>query len=150
MNESIEVTASRVEQPVLNAPVAVSVVRREQIVTAPAGTYADLLRGVPGVSAIQTSTSGISVRTRGPTKIIENSQLVMIDGRSIYLDYYGFVIWDFLPVSLDEVDAVDVMRGPGSSVWGSNALNGVINRRRGEQPHAARRPADARLRCERP
>ena len=129
VKESIEVTASRVEQSVLDAPVAVTVVNRQQIDTAPAGTYADLLRGVPGVSVIQTSASGLSIRTRGPTKIIENAQLVMIDGRSIYLDYYGFVIWDFLPVSLDEIDAIDVMRGPGSSVWGSNALNGVINLR---------------------
>ncbi len=129
VKETIEVTASRVEQPVLDAPVAVTVVHREQIDTAPAGNYADLLRGVPGVSAIQTSASGLSIRTRGPTKIIENAQLVMIDGRSIYLDYYGFVIWDYVPVSLDEIEAIDVMRGPGSSVWGSNALNGVINLR---------------------
>jgi outer membrane receptor protein involved in Fe transport len=128
-SETIEVTASRVEQPLLNAPVAVSIIDRQQIETSPAQNYADLLRGVPGLNAIQTSTSDISVRARGGTKLTENTQLVLIDGRSIYLDYYGFVIWDYLPVTLDELEAIDVVHGPGSSVWGANAMSGVINLR---------------------
>jgi len=128
-SETIEVTASRVEAPILNAPVAVSVIDRKQIQTSPAQNYADLLRGIPGLNAIQTSTSDIAVRARGGTKLTENTQLVLIDGRSIYLDYYGLVIWDYLPVSLDELESIDVVRGPGSSVWGANAMSGVINLR---------------------
>jgi len=128
-SEVMEVTASRVEQPLLDAPVAVSIIDRQQIETSPADNFADLLRGVPGVNAIQNATSDVVVRTRGATKVVENSQLVLIDGRSIYLDYYGFVIWDFLPVTLDELESVEVVRGPGSSVWGANAMSGVINLR---------------------
>ncbi|HEX4932316.1 MAG TPA: TonB-dependent receptor plug domain-containing protein, partial [Gemmatimonadaceae bacterium] len=78
-SEIIEVTASRVEAPLLNAPVAVSVIDRKQIETSPAQNYADLLRGIPGLNAVQTSTSDIAVRARGGTKLTENTQLVLID-----------------------------------------------------------------------
>jgi outer membrane receptor protein involved in Fe transport len=134
-SETVEVTASRTEQPLLDAPVAVTVIDRKQIESTPAGNYADLLRGVPGLNAIQTSARDVVVRTRGATKVAENTQLVLLDGRSVYLDYYGLVIWDYLPVSLDELDSVEIVRGPGSVVWGANAMSGVINLR-------TRRPRD--------
>lgn len=128
-SEVMEVTASRVEQPLLDAPVALSVIDEQQLETTPADNYADLLRGVPGVNAVQTSARDIVVRTRGATKTAENTQLVLLDGRSIYLDYYGLVLWDYLPVTMDELEAVEVLRGPGSAVWGANAMSGVINLR---------------------
>ena len=128
-SEVMEVTASRVEQPLLDAPVAVSVVDRGQIETTAADNYADLLRGLPGVHAVQTSASDVMIRSRGATRLTENSQLVLLDGRTMYNDYSGYVIWDFLPVSMDELEAVDVVRGPGSSVWGANARSGVIQLR---------------------
>jgi outer membrane receptor protein involved in Fe transport len=128
-SEVLEVTASRVEQPLLDAPVAISVIGEQQLETTAADNYADLLRGVPGVNAVQTSARDIVVRSRGATKAGENTQLVLLDGRSIYLDYYGLVVWDYLPVTMDELEAVEVMRGPGSAVWGANALSGVINLR---------------------
>jgi outer membrane receptor protein involved in Fe transport len=128
-SEILEVTASRVEQPVLDAPVAITVIGRQQIETTPADNYADLLRGVPGVNAIQTSARDVVVRTRGATKVAENTQLVLLDGRSVYLDYYGLVVWDYLPVTMDELESVEVLRGPGSAVWGANAMSGVINLR---------------------
>ena len=127
--ETVEVTASRTEQPVLDAPVAITVVGEQQIETAAADNYADLLRGVPGLNVIQTSARDMSFRARGATRVAENSQLVMIDGRSIYLDYQGLVVWDFLPTSIDELKSVEVIRGPASAIWGANALAGVINLR---------------------
>lgn len=128
-SEVIEVTATRMEQPLLDTPVAVSVVDRQQLETTPANNYADLLRNVPGLNVAQTSASDYTIRTRGPTRTSESAQLVLVDGRSIYLEYYGYIIWGVVPVNFDEIEAVDVVRGPGSSVWGANALSGVINLR---------------------
>jgi outer membrane receptor for ferrienterochelin and colicins len=126
---AVEVTASRTEQPVLDAPVAITVVDGKQIETSPARNYGDLLRGVPGLNVIQTSARDITLRSRGATGLAENSQLVLLDGRSIYLDYYGIVVWDYLPVEMDDLASVEVQRGPGSAVWGANALAGVVNLR---------------------
>jgi hypothetical protein len=53
--------------------------------------------------------------------------LALLDGRSIYQDFFGFVMWDFLPVNLNEIKQVEVVRGPASAVWGANAFNGVVN-----------------------
>ena len=53
--------------------------------------------------------------------------LALLDGRSLYQDFFGFVMWDFLPVNLNEIKQVEVIRGPASAVWGANALNGVVN-----------------------
>lgn len=125
--ETMEVTASRSEQPLLDSPVALSVLGERQIEQSPADNYADLLRGVPGVNVVQTSTRDLSVRSRGATRVAENSQVAMVDGRSVYLDYYGIVVWDYLPIDLSEVKSIEILRGPGSAVWGPNAMSGVIN-----------------------
>jgi iron complex outermembrane receptor protein len=125
--ETMIVTASRKEESLLDAPVSITVVGELQIETSPAENMADLLRGVPGLNAAQTSARQISVSTRTPTSALANSQLVMVDGRSIYQDFFGLVMWDVLPVQLDELKQVEVLRGPGSAVWGANALSGVVN-----------------------
>src|SRR5712691_11139878 len=125
--ETTEVTASRSEESILDAPVSVSVVGQRQIETSPADNYADLLRGVPGLNVVQTSARDIGVRTRGSSGVAEHRQLTMLDGRSVYLDFYGIVLWDCLPVDRDEIKQIEVLRGPGSALWGPNALSGVIN-----------------------
>ncbi|MEM7247380.1 MAG: TonB-dependent receptor [Acidobacteriota bacterium] len=125
--ETMVVTAGRNEVSVINAPVSVSVVGEKQLETTAADNYADLLRGVPGVSVTQTSARDINMKTRGATSTLDTSQLTMVDGRTVYLDFFGFVAWDLLPTDLEEVEQVEILRGPGSAVWGANALNGVIN-----------------------
>ena len=129
LSETVVVTASRTEQLLLDSPVAISVVGSREIETSPADNYGDLLRGIAGVNVIQTSARDVSVRARGSTGVTENSQLVLLDGRSIYLDFYGVVLWDYIPIDFDEIKAIEVARGPGSAVWGANALSGVINLR---------------------
>src|SRR4029077_20075251 len=57
----------------------------------------------------------------------EHHQIMLLDGRSMYLDFYGVILWDFLPVDVPEVNQIEVQRGPGSAVWGANAMSGVIN-----------------------
>jgi outer membrane receptor protein involved in Fe transport len=126
-SETVAVTAARAEQPLLDTPVSLTIVGEKQIERSPAENYADLLRGVPGLNVVQTSARDVSIRARGATKVAENSQVALVDGRSVYLDYYGIVVWDYLPIDFDEVKSIEVLRGPGSAVWGANAMSGVIN-----------------------
>ena len=126
-SETTQVTASRNVESIADAPVSISVIDQQQIQTSAADNYADLLRGVPGVNVVQLSARDLGVRTRGASGVAEHRQLTLLDGRSIYLDFYGVVLWDFLPVNLDEIKQIEILRGPGSALWGPNALSGVIN-----------------------
>lgn len=125
--EVVVVSASKTETTLINAPATLSVVTTEQIATSPAQNYGDLLRSVPGLNVIQTSARDINMTARQSTSTLTNSQLVMIDGRSIYLDFFGLVLWDFVPQSPAEIKQIEVVRGPASVVWGANALTGVVN-----------------------
>ena len=125
--EQVVVTASKVEQQLVNAPATVSVVTSDVIASSPATNYAELLRGVPGMNVTQTSARDFNINMRGATSTLATSQLALIDGRSLYLDFFGFVAWDFLPVNPNEVRQIEVIRGPASAVWGANALSGVVN-----------------------
>ena len=75
----------------------------------------------------QVSARDINVTMRGATGTLATGQLALLDGRSLYQDFFGFVMWDFLPVNLNEIKQIEVIRGPASAVWGANALNGVVN-----------------------
>lgn len=125
--ELIVVTASKIETPVINAPAAVSVVTPEVLETTTAQNYGDLLRPVPGLNVVQTSARDINLTSRQATSTLATSQLALLDGRSIYLDFFGFIAWDFLPVNFNEIKQVEVIRGPASAVWGANAQTGVVN-----------------------
>jgi iron complex outermembrane receptor protein len=125
--ETVIVTASKVEQQLINSPAAVSVVTSEAIESSPASNYGDLLRSVPGVNVAQTSARDINIVTRGATSTLSTSQLALLDGRTIYQDFFGFVAWDFLPVDTSEIAQIEVIRGPASAVWGANAMTGVVN-----------------------
>lgn len=125
--EQVVVSASRTEQRLVNAPATVSLLSSAAIENMPAQNYADLLRTVPGVNVTQTSARDINVTSRGATSTLSTSQLALMDGRSIYQDFFGFVAWDFLPINFDEVKQIEVIRGPASAVWGANAMTGVVN-----------------------
>jgi iron complex outermembrane receptor protein len=125
--EQVVVTASKVEQQLVNAPATVSVVTADVIESTPATNYAELFRSVPGVNIAQTSARDYNITMRGATSTLATSTLALLDGRSLYLDFFGFVAWDLLPVNPNELKQVEVIRGPASAVWGANALNGVVN-----------------------
>jgi iron complex outermembrane receptor protein len=127
IEEVIIVSASRTEQPVNEAPATVSVITSQDIAQTPADDYGDLLRNVPGLNVAQISARDIQITGRGATNSLATSQLVLLDGRSLYLDFFGFVMWDFLPVNTSEIKQIEVVRGPGSAVWGANAMSGVVN-----------------------
>ena len=125
--EQVVVTASRVEQQLVNAPATVSVVTADVIASTPATNYAELLRAVPGVNMAQTSARDYNITMRGASSTLATSTLALLDGRSLYLDFFGFVAWDLLPVNPNELRQIEVIRGPASAVWGANAMNGVVN-----------------------
>ena len=75
----------------------------------------------------QTSARDYNITMRGATSTIDTSQLALLDGRSLYLDFFGFIAWDLVPVNAFELKQVEVIRGPASAIWGANALSGVIN-----------------------
>lgn len=125
--ETVVVSASRTEEKLINAPATMTVIGPQMIENAPSQNFAELLRSVPGLNVTQVSARDINVTSRGATSTLATGQLALIDGRSIYQDFFGFVMWDFLPVNLDEIKQVEVIRGPASAVWGANALYGVVN-----------------------
>jgi iron complex outermembrane receptor protein len=125
--EVVVVSASKVESTLINAPATMSVVGPDTLATTPAQNFGDLLRSVPGLNVIQTSARDINMTSRASTSTLTNSTLVLLDGRSLYLDFFGLVLWDFVPQSQNEIKQVEVVRGPASAVWGANALTGVVN-----------------------
>jgi outer membrane receptor protein involved in Fe transport len=127
VEEVIVVTASRTEQKLHDVPSAVTVLSAEEIEAIPADDYGDVLRNVPGLNVSQMSARDIQITGRGATNSLATSQLVLLDNRTLYLDFFGFVMWDFLPVNPNEIKQIEVVRGPGSAVWGANAMSGVVN-----------------------
>lgn len=125
--EQVVVTASKVEQQLVNAPATVTIISTDAIVSTPATNYAELLRAVPGVNISQTSARDFNITTRAATSTLATSQLALLDGRSLYLDFFGFVAWDMVPVNPNEIRQIEVIRGPASAVWGASALSGVVN-----------------------
>lgn len=125
--EEVIVSASRTEQALVNAPATVTLIDSRAIENSSATGYADLLRAVPGLNVTQTSARDINLTSRAATGTLATSQLALVDGRSIYQDFFGFIAWDFLPVDMAEIRQIEVIRGPASAVWGANALSGVIN-----------------------
>jgi iron complex outermembrane receptor protein len=125
--ETVVVSASKTEEKLVNAPATMTVITADTIERAPTQNFADLLRNVPGLNVTQVSARDINVTSRGATGTLATGQLALMDGRSLYQDFFGFVMWDFLPVNLNEVKQIEVIRGPASAVWGANALFGVVN-----------------------
>ena len=127
VEEVMVVTASRVEQRLHEAPAAMTVLSSELIESLPNDDYGDLLRNVPGLNVAQMSARDVQVAGRSATTAQATGELVMVDDRSVYLDLFGFVAWDFLPTQASEIKQIEVVRGPASALWGANALTGVIH-----------------------
>ena len=127
ISETVVVTASRVEQLQTDAAALVTIVNEQRLAAMPTQNYADVMRQIPGVNVVQMSARDFNVTPRGATNVPASSQLVMIDGRPINQDYYGYVAWDFMPTGFGEVKRVEVLSGAASAVWGAYAMNGVVN-----------------------
>jgi iron complex outermembrane receptor protein len=126
--ETVVVTASRIEEKLLNAPAAMTVVGQQQIDTSAATSVADLLQGQAGLNVTRFSTREFGVASRQPVAALGQGQLVLLDGRVVN-NGNGGMYWDQLPIDFDELKQVEILHGPASVVWGSNALSAVINLR---------------------
>jgi iron complex outermembrane receptor protein len=120
-------SVSRRPELVARAAAAVTVISREDLRRSGASTLPDMLRAVPGLHVARVGSRDWAVTARGFNSQLSNKVLVLVDGRTVYSPIFGGVFWDALAVPLDEVDRIEVIRGPGATLWGSNALNGVIN-----------------------
>src|SRR5476649_2105402 len=125
---NIQVTsASRKEQRAEDVPAAIYVITRDDIRRSGMTSVPDLLRLVPGVQVAQINSNKWAVSVRGFNGLRANKLLVLVDGRSVYSRIFSGVLWDAEDVMLDDVDRIEVIRGPGAAIWGANAVNGVIN-----------------------
>jgi len=124
----LEVTTfSRRPQLLSDTPAATFVISSYDIEHSGARTLPDVLRMAPGLQVAQVDSSTWAVTARGSNGVFANKLLVLQDGRSIYSPLYSGVYWDMRDVDLDSIERIEVIRGPGATMWGSNAVNGVIN-----------------------
>ena len=121
------VTASKRPESIAEIPAAIRVVTSEDIKRSGATTIPEALRNVPGLNVAQINNSAWAIGARGFMWQYANKLLVMIDGRSEYSPVFGGVTWDTLDYLLEDIDRIEVVLGPGGSIWGANAVNGVIN-----------------------
>ncbi len=125
---SVEVTtASKEPEQVWRTPAAIYVITGEDIRRSGATSIPEALRLAPGVEVARIDSSKWSVGVRGFGSRLSRSVLVLIDGRSVYTPLYAGVYWEVQDTLLEDVDRIEVIRGPGGTIWGANAVNGVIN-----------------------
>jgi len=121
------ISAAKREQRITEAPAAITVITEEDIKYSGAITIPDVLRMVPGLDVMQITASDLVINARGYNKEMSNKMLVLIDGRYVYWDFYGIILWDSFPIVLEEIKRIEIIRGPGSALYGANAFSGVIN-----------------------
>lgn len=125
---NLKVTSvSKKEEKLDEAAAAVFVLSNDDLRRSGATTVPDALRLVPGLQVAAIDSGNWAVSARGFNSQFANKLLVMIDGRSVYSPLFSGVYWDAQQVFLDDMDRIEVIRGPGATVWGANAVNGVIN-----------------------
>jgi iron complex outermembrane receptor protein len=125
---NIKVTSvSKKETFLEDSPAAVTVVTQDEIRRYGITSLPDALRLVPGMDVARINSHEWAVSSRGFTDEFANKMLVLVDGRSIYTTGFGGVIWGMEDVVMEDLDRIEVIRGPGGALWGANAVNGVIN-----------------------
>jgi iron complex outermembrane receptor protein len=125
-------SVTRTEEPLKASPAAIYVITREAIARSGYSTLPDILRLVPNLQVKQTSASHYIITARGLSgnlgaQNFANKLLVLIDGRSVYTPLYSGVYWDMQDVVPTDIERIEVISGPGATLWGANAVNGVIN-----------------------
>lgn len=120
-------SVSRRSQSLTNVPAAAFVISAEDIRRSGATVLPDVLRMVPGIEVAQIDNGRYAVSARGFNGRFANKLQVLVDGRSIYSTFFSGVMWEHDPVALEDIERVEVIRGPGAAMWGANAVNGVIN-----------------------
>jgi iron complex outermembrane recepter protein len=124
----VEVTSvSKQSEKLLDAPAAVFVITADDIRRSGVNSIPEALRLAPGVEVARINSHQWAISIRGFNSDITNKLLVLIDGRSVYSPLYAGVFWDVQDTLLSDIDRIEVIAGPGGTLWGANAVNGVIN-----------------------
>jgi len=125
---NIKVTSvSKREQSLSRAAASIFVINQEDIRRSGATNIPDLLRMAPGVDVERIDANAWAISVRGFNSRYSNKVLVLIDGRTVYTPSFSGVFWEHLDMPLENIERIEVIRGPGASVWGANAVNGVIS-----------------------
>ena len=122
-----ETIVSRTPQKLTHAASAVQVITGEDIRNSGATNVADALRLATNLQVAQLNANAWLISSRGFNTLFANKLLVMIDGRTVYTPLFAGVLWDMQNILLEDVDRIEVVSGPGGTLWGANAVNGVIN-----------------------
>lgn len=126
--EQVQVSSvSRHPENRFEAPAATTVITADDIRRSGATNVPDILRQVPGLEVAQIDANKWAVTSRGFNREFANKLLVLIDGRSVYTPLFAGTFWDEQDPILEDIERIEVIRGPGATLWGSNAVNGVIN-----------------------
>ena len=120
-------TARRRPEPLSQTPYAVSVIRGEDIRRAGSTNLAEALRLADGIAVARADNETWAISSRGFNITTANKLLVLIDGRTVYSPLFAGTFWSVQDVPLDDIDRIEVIRGPGGAIWGANAVNGVVN-----------------------
>jgi outer membrane cobalamin receptor len=120
-------TAAKHKQDVTESPSAITVLTREDIETSGARTIPELLRMVPGMDVYAINPMGYEVGVRGETTMNSDTILLLVDGRDLTQELFGFPSWVAQHFSVDDIERIEVIRGPGSAMYGANAFAGVVN-----------------------
>lgn len=124
--ESI-VTASKGAQSPLDASSSTSVITEQDIRLSGITKIPELLRRLAGVDIMEVTGGQTEVSIRGFNQRLSNKTLVLVDGRSVYADILGATIWQTLSIGVEDIQRIEIVRGPGSSLYGADAFNGVVN-----------------------
>ncbi|MGN6500835.1 MAG: TonB-dependent receptor plug domain-containing protein [Tsuneonella sp.] len=125
-------SVSKSDQPLSEAPAAIYVISHEDIIRSGAATIPEMLRLAPNLQVYETGPGQWVVTARGLNGSLQaqnfsNKLLVLVDGRTVYTPLFSGVYWDLPDVLPDSIDRIEVISGPGATLWGANAVNGVIN-----------------------
>ena len=124
----VKVTSvSKKPQKILEAATAIFVITQEDIRRSGAVSIPEVLRMVPGLEVARIDSNKWAVTSRGFNGRFANKLLVLIDGRTVYTPLFSGVYWDMKDTLLNDIDRIEIIRGPGAALWGANAVNGVIN-----------------------
>lgn len=125
---NIRVTSvSRKSESLSSAPAAIHVITQEDIRRSGVTSLAEALRLAPGLDVARANSRQWAIASRGFNGVFANALLVLVDGRTIYTPLSAGVFWEEADTVLEDIDRIEVIRGPGAAVWGANAVNGVIN-----------------------
>ncbi|HEY2930931.1 MAG TPA: TonB-dependent receptor [Acidobacteriota bacterium] len=120
-------TVGKKPQPVVQTAAAISVLTAEEIRRSGATSIPEALRLVPGVQVARIDSNKWAIGVRGFASRLSRSMLVLIDGRSVYTLLFAGTYWEVQDILLEDIDRIEVIRGPGGTLWGANAVNGIVN-----------------------